>query len=298
MRLKNGPPSDQKAERAIGELDKLMAEHPEDDKIPFWIAHAKLYQARQALIADRPADATRLFSESATVYDKSIEARPDVVPLYLGKASNLMQIRGLDTTPGNDYGVKLHDTLLKVQDMVDVNKSPDDYERAKQMWAETIAYKEPSFAQDIYVKLIERFPDQLRLRLNLARLLERVNRQQDALAVLDPIPTLAGPAVTDIGRRQAWEGDIVTSKLVRANIDVDLLINTPPGKARDALIADINSSLDVAEKRFAGTSQFLRVKGRFQLVNGQKRDAIDTLTTAAQKASVEGRKRRLRSAPQ
>ena len=45
---------DKRAEQAILDLSKLMHDHPENEKIPYWIARAKINQAQLMLKADTP----------------------------------------------------------------------------------------------------------------------------------------------------------------------------------------------------------------------------------------------------
>jgi tetratricopeptide (TPR) repeat protein len=280
--------NEQLALESMSRLTKLMTEHPESEKIPYWLARAKIFQGQERIRTGHADEARPFFVEASNQFDASLAARPDVVGLYLEKAQILANVSPLDNQPNNDYGKRYHETLSKVQGLVDPVKAPDDYERAKLMWAENLGMTDVTGAEDVYHKLMDTFPDHLYIRLQLAKLLQRNNRQPDALVVLDAIPKLQGPPVTELTRRQKWDEWSDTALLIRADIQIDQFEATRPGDAKDKLAKDIMASLDKARRRFDGTAAFLSVLGRFQLYNGQKRDAIDTLTAAQDKMGAEG----------
>jgi tetratricopeptide (TPR) repeat protein len=288
------PTPDHRAEQAIADLTKLMADHPEEEKIPYWIARGKIRQGQEAASSDHPENAAPLYAEAAAQFDSCISARPDVANLYLSKASVLSALSVIDTAPGSDYRRRLHDTLQIAQAKVDPVTAPDDYERAKQQWAGNLAtpdangVSDMTGAVDVLNKLIEKFPDHLNIRMQLAQLLKSRSRLDEALKVLDAIPTLVGPPVTDLNRRAAWEWMVNRARIMRADIEVDELSIITPGQKRDELVKDIRASLDEAGKQFIGTPTLLRVQGRFAVAMGEKREAIDKLTEAADKMSVDG----------
>jgi tetratricopeptide (TPR) repeat protein len=282
------PTADQRAATAMSDLTKLMADHPEEDQIPYWLARAKIFQAQQALRSEHPESAPGLFAEAGTMFDQSIAAKPDEVMLYLQKAAILSQLRRLDNEPGNDYEKRFHDTLKQAQAMVDPDKNPEYYENAKAQWADELAMTNPTESQDIYNKLIERYPEHLLLRLRLASCLMFVHRDDDALAALAVIPSLAGPPVTDLARRMDWDHQAAQAKLIRAKILVQKLQRTPAGAAHDQLVQEIKEALDASKKDFDGTWGYLQQVGCLQLAEGENRNAIDTLTKAADKMRAEG----------
>ena len=215
--------------------------------------------------------------------------KPDVVGLYPNKASilSLLQVSDPDPRAWQSYRTQLRETLDKAQQMVDP-KNASQYELAKQQWARNISATDPDAAEAVYRDLIKLFPAELGFRIECAKLLQRQPaRRQDALALVNEIPAMAGPSVTNSAERETWDKLAALGKLVRADVETDQLPSTPVGKERNALVSDIQASIDAAQKRFNGSSTLLRVQGRFQLINGQVRDAIVTLTQAAEKMNVE-----------
>lgn len=280
----------QRADQAISDLTKLMRDHPEDEKIPWWIATAKIYQATLALNGDKPSDAQALFSEAAAEFDPSIAAKPYVVALYLKKADilTILQQKNPSAEASQEYRASMRDTLDRAQSIADP-KNTKDYLSAKTSWARVIGITDPARAEDVYRALMKQFPDEISVRLELAKLLQRdPSRRDDALAVLDAIPSLPAASVTNMYQRAVWAFNMAQSRLIRADIETDQIASTPSGKGRDRLIADIRSSLDGAEGQLAGTTDLLRIRGRFQLVSGDIVGAIQTLTEAADKMTAEG----------
>jgi tetratricopeptide (TPR) repeat protein len=289
--LDKRPTPEQRVEQAISDLSKMAREHPENDKLPYWVARAKVYQGQQALKnSDHPENAPGLFAEALAEFDPSIAAKPDLVDLYLRKVEIIRQLITSDPSPTTaaDYHNKLHDTLEEAQKHLDP-KNERQYLAARQQWAYVLSVTDPYAAQQVYKDLITKFPDEIVVRLQLARLLQRdASRRADALAVLDAIPSLPAASVTSPIQRANWEVWVLNGKLLRADIETDQLGATPPGKQRQKLAADIQDSLSSARKLFADTPQLLRVEGRFQLYNGQIVDAINTLSQAVDKATATG----------
>ncbi len=281
---------EKKADQAIADLTKLMRDHPENEKLPYWIARAKIFQASQALQGEHPEYAPSLFSEAAAQFDPSIAAKPDAMPLYLKKAAILQQLQATDPSPtaAVDYRAQLRDTLDKAQALA-TPKNQSQYLIAKEQWAWVLSSSSPPEAERVYREIINQCPDEIGARLALARLLQTdPSRRPDALATLDAIPTLPGASVVNAQQRELWESNVARSKLVRADIETDQLSTTPQGKARENLAADIRASLNAATKLFGSTPELLRVRGRFELANGDPVAAVQTLTQAADTMSANG----------
>ena len=156
-------------------------------------------------------------------------------------------------------------------------------------WANVVRETDPIAAEDIFRDLIKRFPDQIFLRYRLAQfLMQDHGRENEALAVLTDINTLPGPPITELNRRQGWDTQAAYAKLLSARIMTEQLQSMPLGDQRKQQVKNITSCIDDAQKRLSGTSALLRELGRFQLVNNQKRDAINTLTLAVEKMKLEG----------
>ena len=244
---------EQRVEQAITDLSKLMRDHPENERIPYWIARARVKQAQVALAGDKPGDAPGLFADAAGEFDASIAAKPDVIGLYLYKAEILRLLLSSDSSADAsvDYRTKLRDALDKAQAMADP-KNVSQYLTAKEQWAWVLSTYDQYSAEQVYKDVMTRFPDEIGVRLQLASLLQHdVTRRKDALAVLDAIPSLPGASVTNPVQRENWEMNVGSSKLIRADIETDMLLGMPAGKARDNLVADIRASLDAASKLFA-----------------------------------------------
>jgi tetratricopeptide (TPR) repeat protein len=280
---------DQLADRAVADLSKLMQEHPENEQIPYWIARAKVYQGQLALKTDHPENASPLFAEAASAFEPSIAAKPDVVGLYLNKSAILTLLQTADPDPQSwqQYSKANHEALQKAQAMVDP-KNNQQYKLAKQQWAANLATTDPTSSERVFRDLIAKFPNELIYRVQLARLLQRQpDRRADALKLLGDISTLTPPAVTEFQQRQTWDNLVAYCRLERADIETDQLAVTPQGKAHDEMSAEIQKALDDSQAHYGGTSSLLKILGHFQLVNGQTRDAIVTLTQAADKMQVE-----------
>ena len=88
-----------RAQEAIKTLYGLIPEHPESDKIPYWIGRAKIFQAQEIRQGVKTGDASVYFADAANVFDQSIAAKPDLIVLYLEKAEILERVSQLDGTP-------------------------------------------------------------------------------------------------------------------------------------------------------------------------------------------------------
>jgi tetratricopeptide (TPR) repeat protein len=281
--------ADQQAEQAVVQLSKLMADHPENEKLPYWIARAKIYQAQLNIKNDQPALAVPLFNEASNQFDQSIDKRPDVMGLELNKAAILstLQQADPDATHWQDYRQRAHDALDKAQQLADP-KNASQYQMAKQQWAMNLSTYDAAKSEAVWRDLITRYPDQLEFRIHLAQLLSaQPARRADAIDLLNEINKFPGPVVTNFGLRQLWEMQVTEAKLEKADVETQMLTTTPPGDARVQLTKDIQSALDYVKGRFGDNWNYLRVLGQFQLNSGQVRDSIVTLTAAVDKMSVD-----------
>jgi len=186
-----------------------------------------------------------------------------------------------------EYRRKQHDALDMAQAKVDP-KNVQQYKLAKHQWALNLSAIDPAGAELVYKDLLARFPQELLFRVELAKLLQRQpTRRNDALALLNEVSSMPGPSISNVQQRSSWDKLAAYCKLERADIETDQLAYMPPGKARTDLITDIHDSIEAARSHFDGQSILLRIQGRFQLVSGQTRDAIITLTKAADQMTVE-----------
>jgi tetratricopeptide (TPR) repeat protein len=283
--------ADERAEQAIVDLTKMMREHPEDERLPFWIASAKISQAQRALRSEQPSDANPLFAEAAGEFDASIAAKPaNLVPLYLGKAKILANLQLIDPNPNSTqlYLAKRREALQLAQAAADpANKA--DYRRAKMEWAQLVGRSDSFGAEKIYDDLIEKFPDDVQVRLALAELLQPdASRRADALKVLNDIFAMPGAKFANPMEQEVWEENLAVGKMLLADIKTDELPETAAGPARDKLVAEIRDALASAAKKFADSPQLLRVQGRFELTNGQIVNAVQTLNHAVDRMVQEG----------
>ncbi len=277
------PKPEDKVDKAIAELTKLQSAHPEDEKIPYWIARTKIKQATQALRGDRPGDAPGLFAEAAAQFDPSLAAQPKLISLYLRKAEILQRLQSVDTSPGaaKNYRSACRDTLDQAQALADP-KERFMYLSAKTQWAQLLSQTDLARGEAVYREVIKQFPDEVSVRLALAQLLQRdPTRRADALAVLDAIPAIPNDSTTTLIQRELWQQSVARAHILRAQIEISQLENTPAGKQRDVLIADIKASLDSGAKLYAGTDTLLREQGRFELATGDTVSAVKTLTLAS-----------------
>jgi len=60
---------EQMADRAMADLTKLMQSHPENEKLPYWVARAKIHQGQLALKSDHPENSRPLFAEAANQFE-------------------------------------------------------------------------------------------------------------------------------------------------------------------------------------------------------------------------------------
>jgi tetratricopeptide (TPR) repeat protein len=283
-------PPEQIADQAVITLNKLMVDHPENDKIPYWIARDEIYQGQQALKTDRPQDAAAPFALAANQFEASIAKRPDVVGLFLSKASIIKMLisNDPDQRAYQDYNHKYLDALDKAQLLVDPVTNPGQYQLAKSQWAFALRGSNPAKAESVYRDLITRFPGNLIYRVQLAEFLaDQPSRRNDAIALMTEVSSLPAPPITNVIERENWDRLASYCKLVRAGIQIDELPSIPDGKARTDLISDIQAGIDSAKTRFANSSKLLATQGRLQLKEGQVRDAVITLTAAADKMMVE-----------
>ncbi len=285
---------DQKVDDAIAALTKLSSDHPENEMIPYWIARAKINQAVNLMQATPNApEIAPLFAEAAAEFDSAISVRPKDIGLYLKKADILLSLQRTDPTANSvEYGKQVRAALDSAQSLADI-QNPEEYQSAKSQWANYLSVTDSARAEEVYRDLITRFSampqyqiQALRFRFQLANLLRRdFSRHADSLALLDAIPSIPPASLIGYDQQQAWSNSVSQAKLLRAVIQTDELERRPSGKMRDGLIADVTASLDAAKSRLDGTVPFLMATGEFQLAIGKVRDAIQTMTLAADKAA-------------
>jgi tetratricopeptide (TPR) repeat protein len=289
------PTQDKKVDDAILTLNQLLKKHSAYDQIPYWLARAKIHQAELLTLhpgSDVAAAQAPLFAEADAAFDEPIVANPDAARLYLGKADIVSMLMRKDGSAETQDGYKSQykDCLEKVQKLVDLKSSREDYFIARIKYAIYLAFQgDPGRSEPIFKQLIKEFPERPQVSETYAGILKHdPSRIKDALAVLDGVPAVAPPILRTQSALERWDTAYAGIKLERANIQIDQLEYMPPGKAQQDVSDEVKKALAVAATRFDGKWQYLKALGRYQMSTGQYREAIETLQNARDKQAAGG----------
>jgi tetratricopeptide (TPR) repeat protein len=286
--LANQPKEAQQVEDAMVALTQLLKKHSADEQIPYWLAKSKIYQATNSGTS-KGGQAAALFAEADAAFDDAIAANPTVPRLYICKADILENLIAKDPSADQqaEYRKQMKDAVGQAERLVDIKVSKQDYFNAKVKWARLLSGTDQGQSEAAYRDLIKLFPEVPGLSRELAHMLDRDrSRMDDALAVLDAVPSIPPP--TFHGSQQFWQSQYADTKLDRASFEIDRLAYLGPGEKRQQMIDDIKKSLAAAAGEVDGTAEYLIAQGKFQMATSDVRDSIQTLKSALAKRSAQG----------
>ncbi|HEY8667348.1 MAG TPA: tetratricopeptide repeat protein, partial [Tepidisphaeraceae bacterium] len=143
-------------------------------------------------------------------------------------------------------------------------------------------------AEKLHRFVLEKHPEEQRVRIGLAQLVAMdPKRREEALAILEqPMPTLK---ITDTQHLNLTRyNETITAEALTV-MRLDALGDVKDEADRKAAIAKIEGGLKKLYDRVADAPEYLRLKGRLQLMKGETIDAIQTLQKA-QNALAEQKK--------
>ncbi len=256
---------------------------------------------------DRSPEVRAAFGAAAAAFDDPIAKLPRNAALRYRKFEVLTKLLQVDRDPEADlqYQERQRAALDAAQSLVSPGDGPI-YVSYKGRWADYLAaVNDAGGAEAVYKQLLarpttalaagrapntQRTVEDVQTRLQYARLLSRdPARWADALAILDAVPT-AVPTGLPSGLQQQVARLLAVGRLTRASILMDQLEATANPAVREEKRKGAQAEIDAVRgnARFAGEPEVLKVQGRLQLVSGQFRDAIQTLSAAADRLAGNG----------
>jgi tetratricopeptide (TPR) repeat protein len=285
----NRPSDDQKVNSAIVELSELLRQDPGNSQAAWWIARAKIHQAQLLLQKDQNDDAYTLIDEATKMFDDPIlQNPPDVIDLYINKVQILSILQQADHRPEmrEIYAKRLHEGLEKAQAIADP-KETQKYIMLKAAWAHEVSLTDPGRAEALFKDVIAKNPTDIGAKMDLATMLKNdVTRRGDALAVLDQVPA-SPPLGMSMIRREEMKSRIQQVQLLRAEILTNQMGSSQDPKEKDQLAAQVQHIIDDLSTSTLEKWRLEKMQGRFQLVRGQYRDAIQTLSAANDALSAQ-----------
>lgn len=280
-------------DQAMETLAKLRGEDPANADYPYFLAQASLARAQAAARQRDAASAEANVAQARQVMEEALKGQEDNAPMNLRAA----QV-GMQTLRGDAKALQAgFDRVIQQLEKARQLSKPGD-ELLTEIYLVSGRIHERfrndlAGAEKIYRELLEKKPDDIQARLELADLLRRnPARRAEAITLLEK-PTQPDP---NLGGFKAI-GQFVNGEILRlsqlANLKLDALAggSTTADQAeidkRLAEVSDLAGKIDTLTR--GESPQQLIIRGRLALAKDQRVEGIQTLNRALTLMEPQGR---------
>jgi tetratricopeptide (TPR) repeat protein len=280
--INGSQPDPRRLEEDLASLRDLMKQDPANADIPFYIARGMLLTASQASRVGNKEQLKKSLADVEQIFTSALQSQPQNAAMFFrgAQVSNFIAIL---TQPSPQSEQAMDTASQRAQTAMSlVQKDPTSnlYLDVAGYYAKLLARRgEAKKSEEIYRKLIAERPNEIVVRLALSDLLVINNRREEAIKILNEIPTqtaaLGGP-------RGALVRNQRTNVLLNvANLQLDSYLVEPDEQKRKAIVSQVEDTIAKITTVMGGEAPaVLRVRGKMDLYRGNVVPAIQTLTKA------------------
>jgi len=276
--------SNERVTELLGDLDKLQLENPKDVEILYAVAGAKLFQATALTGRSDKSEMRKIIDESFKVFTDAMAADPQNAALPFRLAILNRQAAGIDLEEKEKY----------------INQARADFDAARKLSKpEDTGYVDVMFmaaesakslndrktAEEIYREVLKNKPNEVGVRLGLARLLSATPGKIDE--AIDLVRTAPPPDPSELTGMKGltYRNNELGAKLQLANLLIDKTASATDAATLDADVKEATTILDSLTAKVGEAPALLRSRGKLEMIRGDNAAALTTLTKAWEKTS-------------